>query len=165
MADILETIPESTSINTGVNAPKVVAEGLAQALTDTYTLLLKTHIYHWNVEGPMFYSIHTLTEEQYGELFQATDDLAERIRALGQLAPMSVRDVLDGAKVKDAPKSPSAHEMVADLASDHEQLAAQLHKLIKLAEDHNDDVTGDLAVARAASHEKAAWMLRAIAKS
>ncbi|ATG48584.1 DNA starvation/stationary phase protection protein [Celeribacter ethanolicus] len=165
MADILETTPAATSVKTGVKSPKPVATGLAQVLTDTYTLLLKTHIYHWNVEGPLFYSIHTLTEEQYGALFAATDELAERIRALGQLAPMSVSDVLGGAKLKDAPKSPSAHDMVADLASDHEHLAAQMHKLIKLAEEHDDDVTADLATARAAFHEKAAWMLRAIAKS
>ncbi|WP_417261708.1 Dps family protein [Celeribacter sp.] len=165
MKDGLDTTPAATEVNTGVKSPKAVADGLSQVLTDTYALLLKTHIYHWNVEGPLFYSVHNLTEEQYGALFEATDELAERIRALGQLAPMSIGDILAGTKVQDTPKSPSATEMVADLAQDHEQLASQMHKLIKLAEEHNDDVTADMATARAAFHEKAAWMLRAIAKS
>lgn len=164
MADTLETIPKASPVKTGVTSPKAVADGLAQVLTDTYTLLLKTHIYHWNVEGPLFYPIHTLTEAQYRALFEATDVLAERIRALGQLAPMSVQDVLGGGKLKDVPKSPSAQEMLGDLAADHEALAAQMRKLIRLATDHDDDVTADLATGRAAFHEKAAWMLRATAK-
>jgi len=165
MAQILETIPEASAVKTGVKSPKAVAERLAQALTDNYTLLLKTHICHWNVEGPLFYPIHTLTEEHYRALFEATDALAERIRALGQLAPMSVQEVLSGAKLKEVPKAPSAQDMVADLAADHEALAAQMHKLIKLAGEHADEVTADLATGRAAFHEKAAWMLRATAKS
>ena len=165
MTDALATIPKATPVNTGVEKPKPVADGLAQALSDTYTLLLKTHIYHWNVEGPLFYGIHTLTEEQYGDLFAAADVLAERIRALGQLAPMSVKAVLSGATIADAPQAPSAQDMVQGLAKDHETLAAQMHDLIKLAEKHSDDVTADLATERAGFHEKAAWMLRAIAQS
>lgn len=165
MTDALATVPKASPVKTGVEKPKAVADGLAQALSDTYTLLLKTHVYHWNVEGPLFFGIHTLTEEQYGDLFEATDTLAERIRALGQLAPMSVKDILGRANVADAPKSPTAHDMVEDLAKDHEKIAADLHDLITLAEDHEDAVTADLATARSAFHEKSAWMLRAIAKS
>ncbi|SFR08676.1 Dps family protein [Poseidonocella sedimentorum] len=164
MKDALDTVPRSTPVNSGVDKPAAVADGLAQALTDTYTLLLKTHVYHWNVEGPLFYSIHSLTEEQYGDLFEATDVLAERIRALGQLAPMSVKAVLSDAQVDDAPKNPTAKDMVEDLAKGHEKLAKQLRGLIRVSEEHDDDVTADLATARAAFHEKATWMLRAIAK-
>lgn len=165
MTDALATIPEPTKVNTGVANTETLADGLARALSDTYRLLLKTHVYHWNVEGPLFFGIHTLTEDQYGDLFAATDVLAERIRALGQLAPMSVASLLRGAEIGEIPDAPSAQQMVDDLVHDHEALAAQLHMLITLAGKHGDDVTADLATERAGFHEKSAWMLRAIAKS
>ncbi|KGB80740.1 MAG: DNA starvation/stationary phase protection protein [Pseudomonadota bacterium] len=165
MAEALKTIAEPTTVETGVEDPKAVADSLAGVLSDTYNLLLKTHAYHWNVEGPLFYGIHHLTEEQYTDLFEATDVLAERMRALGQLAPMSIKAIVEGSVINDAPKNPTAHDMVEDLAGDHEQVATRLHELIEVAEKHSDDVTADLATARSAFHEKAAWMLRAIAKS
>jgi len=116
------------------------------------------------VEGALFYPIHKLTAAQYEDLFAATDAIAERIRALGQLAPARLSDVIEASIVKDAEKLPSAQAMIEDLASDHERVARRLHEVIKLAEDSDDPVTADLITARSAFHEKAAWMLRASAK-
>jgi len=95
-------------------------------------------------------------------MFEAVDTLAERIRAIGHLAPMKLSAILSGKRVVDLDHTPSAGEMCADLARDHERLAHRLHALIELAEGHNDMVTGDMAIARSTFHEKAAWMLRAI---
>ena len=71
-------------INIGIDEDqrKAIAHGLSILLADTYTLYLKTHNYHWNVTGPKFFMIHKMTEEQYGELFKAIDDIAERVRQL-----------------------------------------------------------------------------------
>jgi starvation-inducible DNA-binding protein len=66
--------------------------------------------------------------------------------------------------VNDPEALPSAGDMCNDLADDHERLAHRLHALVELAGERNDPVTDDLATARSAFHEKAAWMLRAIAK-
>jgi starvation-inducible DNA-binding protein len=66
---------------------KEIAEGVANVLADAYRLLVNTQGLHWNVEGPMFYSLHKLTEDHYRELFDSTDVLAERIRALGLRLP------------------------------------------------------------------------------
>ncbi|QDL91730.1 DNA starvation/stationary phase protection protein [Paroceanicella profunda] len=163
MASPLKATPTATrSMDTGVTHRAKVAAGLEEVLADTYRLLFKTHTYHWNVTGPLFYSIHHLTEEQYQDLFEAADVLAERIRALGQVTPMRFADMASNSAVKDLDKRPSAGEMIDDLRKDHEQLAKRLHKLIRLAEDNDDDVTGDLAIARSSVHEKAAWMLRAM---
>ncbi|MEY8838741.1 Dps family protein [Cribrihabitans sp. XS_ASV171] len=139
-----------------------MAEGLADVLADTYRLVFKTHAYHWNVEGPAFYSIHKLTEEQYENMFDAADELAERIRALGKLAPMRMAEILDRSRIEDLEKIPSAGEMMEDLAKDHEQLSHRMHALIELSGERHDPVTEDLATERSAFHEQAAWMLRAI---
>jgi starvation-inducible DNA-binding protein len=165
MTDALKVVPSDDKISTGVRDTAALADGLADVLSDTYRLVFKTHAYHWNVEGPLFYSVHKLTEEQYENMFHAADELAERIRALGELAPMQMADIMARSKVEDRNGKLSAEEMVSDLANDHERVANRLHTLIELTEGRHDPVTEDLATARSAFHEQAAWMLRALAKS
>ncbi|QHQ35039.1 Dps family protein [Algicella marina] len=162
MSEALNVVPSVEEVETGVQNRKGIAEGLADVLADTYRLTFKTHAYHWNVSGPLFYSVHNLTEEQYENLFAASDELAERIRALGHLAPMKFLDLDQKSFVKDPAETPSAGEMVSDLAADHERIAHRLHALIELAAARKDEVTADLATQRSAFHEKAAWMLRAL---
>lgn len=164
MSDEMQVVPQTDTLKTGIKDAKGIAEGLAKAVADTYRLVFKTHAYHWNVEGPMFFSIHHLTEEQYTDMFEAADALAERMRALGQLAPMSLADVMKLSVIKDLDKTPSAQEMVEDLAKDHASVARRFHDLIELADENRDPVTADLATARSSFHEQAAWMLRATGK-
>ena len=164
MADALIVVPQTDTVETGVRDVEGIAEALNDVLADTYRLMFKTHAYHWNVEGPLFVSVHQLTEGQYENLFRAADDLAERVRALGKFAAHSLRDVLNRSIIEDHADLPSAGAMVEDLAKDHERLARRLHALIELTEGRHDPVTEDLATERSAFHEQAAWMLRAIAK-
>lgn len=163
MTDALKVIPSSEPVKSGVRDVETIADALCDVLADTYRLTFKTHAYHWNVTGPLFYSVHKLTEEQYENTFAAADELAERIRALGQLAPMRMDDIMKRSRVEDPKDAPATGEMVEDLARDHELLAHRLHAVVELAGDHNDPVTEDLATERAAFHEQAVWMLRAIA--
>lgn len=79
-------VPSETRVKTGVREVYAVAAGLADVLADTYRLIFKTRAYYWNVEGPLFPAVHTLTETQYEQMFDAADVLAERIRALARLA-------------------------------------------------------------------------------
>lgn len=164
MATALETVPSIAEVKTGVRDTETIAKGLADVLSDTYALILKTHIYHWNVEGPLFYSVHNMTEEQYEDMFAAADELAERIRALGHLTPMKLSAIVETSVIEDLDETPSAGRMIEDLAQDHERIAHRLHALIELAEERKDMVTGDLAIARSTFHEKTAWMLRALGK-
>lgn len=165
MSEVLSVVPSKDSVSTGVRDTSALAEGLADVLADTYRLVFKTHAYHWNFEGPAFYSVHKLTEEQYENMFAATDELAERIRALGHLAPASLADIVSRSKLQDSVGGLSAAEMIEDLATSHERVAHRLHALAEMSGDRKDIVTEDLATARSAFHEQAAWMLRAIGKS
>ena len=165
MTDALRVVPSSDTVSTGVRDAATIADGLADVLADTYSLVFKTHAYHWSVEGPLFYSVHKLTEEQYENMFDAADELAERIRALGQLAPSAMADIVGRSTIDDKTGNLSTADMVEDLAADHERIAHRLHALIDLVEGKKDPVTEDLATERSAFHEQAAWMLRAIAKS
>lgn len=165
MTDALKVVPSEETVSTGVRDTQAIADGLAGVLSDTYRLVFKTHAYHWNVEGPLFYSVHKLTEEQYENMFTAADALAERIRALGHLAPTQLSEITRRSKLSDREGPLNAHQMLDDLAADHQRVAHRFHALIKLIEGRSDPVTEDLATQRSAFHEQAAWMLGALKKN
>lgn len=164
MSEALKAVPAADKIDTGISGVTAIATGLTEALSDTYRLLFKSHALHWNVEGPMFHSIHVLTEAQYTDLFAAADELAERIRALGRIAPFQLSEIIKASCVQDPAKLGSAQTMVEDLAADHEAVSRRLRQVIGQAEKGDDVATADLLTGRCAFHEKAAWMLRATAK-
>lgn len=131
-------------------------------LADTFILYFKTHTCHWNVEGVNFGPLHDLFGAQYKELWDATDDIAERLRALGAYGPVSFEAMAKHAHLKDAgTKVLKAPEMIKDLLRAHESMIETLVSLIELADEHDDDVTEDMMTQRLAAHEKMAWMLRA----
>jgi len=162
-AKVLDTKSRDVQVNTGIDAKsrKAVAESLSAILADTYALLVKTHIYHWNVVGPLFHSIHVMTEEQYNDLFKATDDLAERIRALGYRAPVAGNKGAD-IVVELGADSKSAHDMVADLVEGHEAAIRKMRDAAEQAEEAEDFVSHDMLVGRMTYHEKVVWMLRSV---
>lgn len=162
-ADALKAVPtpDSMSLGIGKDNREQVSDSLSQVLADTYRLLIKTHIYHWNVVGPLFYSLHQMLEEQYNDLFEATDIIAERVRALGHLAPVGMKAPASGLGETDA-KDISAEKMVQDLIADHEEIVRKMRDAAEDAADRKDIVTEDMLVARLTVHEKNLWMLRAI---
>jgi len=141
---------------------QAIAEGISRVLADTYTLYLKTHNFHWNVEGPMFNTLHLMFETQYTELALAVDLIAERIRALGFPAPGSYREFAELSSIEDAVGRPSAMEMIAHLAKDQETVVRTARQVFALAAEAHDEPTADLLTQRMQVHEKTAWMLRAM---
>lgn len=146
----------------GVNEDAQVAEALSRVLADTFTLYLKTHNFHWNVIGPMFHTLHLMFEEQYNELWLAGDAIAERIRALGCIAPGSYREFSKLTYLQEAETVLSAKEMIAELLRDHETCARTARWALSVARTAVDAPTEDLLTQRVMAHEKAAWMLRSM---
>jgi starvation-inducible DNA-binding protein len=140
---------------------KPVTEGLKKSLADTYTLYLKTQNYHWNVEGVRFRSLHLMFEEQYTELAAAIDELAERIRALGEKAPGSYSEFTKYSSIKEGDSSFDENQMVKDLYTSHQQIVTTLKKALTASQKAEDEPTTDLLIGRIAIHEKTAWMLKA----
>ena len=146
----------------GGNSNKAMADALARVLANSYTLYLKTHNYHWNVTGPQFASLHTMFEAQYTELAAAVDTVAERIRALGHVAPGSYAAFGKLSEIKEAPDSPpEAMAMVRELAADNEALIRLAEKANEVADESGDVASGDMMIERMQVHAKSAWMLRA----
>ena len=152
------------AINIGIpdKQRKAIADGLSHLLADSYTLYVKTHNFHWNVTGPMFNTLHLMFEAQYGELAQAVDLIAERIRALGFFAPGSFAAFSKLKTIPEAEGTPKAEEMIKQLVSGHESISNSARELFKIAGKASDEPTADLLTQRMQMHEKTAWMLRSL---
>ncbi len=138
---------------------KTLANSLKVVLADTFVLYFKTHSFHWNVTGPHFKSLHELFEEQYTEIWQATDIIAERIRTIGEYAPNNFEEMTKVATLRSSGQTPDEQSMVQILAEDNRAIVKTLYDAMKTAENDNDEATVDLMVERIRTHEKAAWML------
>ena len=155
----MKAIPLSRGVN---EETQKVSQALSNVLADTFTLYLKTHNFHWNVVGPRFHTLHLMFEEQYNELWLAGDAIAERIRALGCVAPGSYREFSKLTYLQEAEAVPSATEMIAELLSDHETSARTARWALSVARTAVDAPTEDLLIQRVMAHEKSAWMLRSM---
>jgi starvation-inducible DNA-binding protein len=153
-------------MDTGIS-PKdraAIAKGLSRLLADTYVVYLKTHNFHWNVEGPMFQTLHQMFMEQYTETWNAIDLVAERIRSLGHYAPGTYKEYLELARVKETPGQPRAEQMVKLLIEGQEAIVRTAREVLPIAEKADDQPTLDLLTQRMQVHEKNAWMLRSLLK-
>ena len=139
-----------------------IAESLSKMLADSYILYLKTHNFHWNVTGPMFQTLHILFMQQYTELWNALDLIAERIRALGHPAPGSYKRYVELSTIKEEDGVPSAHDMIRQLVAGQEAVARTARAAFKVADAADDQPTADLLTQRMEVHEKNAWMLRVL---
>ncbi len=137
-----------------------ISAGMSRVLADTYAVYLKTQNYHWNVKGPMFHTLHAMFEEQYTELALAVDEIAERIRALGFLAPGSFSEFSKLSHIAEPVHHTSAEQMIANLIEDQKTVVEACKAVFPLVEAANDEPTADLLIRRMQIHEKTAWMLR-----
>lgn len=137
-----------------------IVESLSTVLADAYMLYLKTHNFHWNVTGPMFSTLHVMFEEQYTEQWNALDDIAERIRALGHFAPGTYKRYAELSSIQEEPEVLSAKEMIRQLVDGNETLIRTLRAGVKIADELDDYPTADMLTTRMEVHEKNAWMLR-----
>jgi starvation-inducible DNA-binding protein len=139
-----------------------VIELLNQDLSDSYLLVVKTKKFHWDVVGPQFRSLHEIWEEQYEQITENIDAIAERVRALGGYPIGTMEGFLKVGTIKEqAGNIPAATEMVALLVDNHEQIIRNLREHIdRCAEEFHDQGTADFLTGLMEGHEEAAWMLR-----
>ncbi len=141
---------------------KIVTDLLADVLANEVSLYVATRGAHWNVVGPNFGALHKFFEDQYEALDEILDDVAERMRALGAVAPASVGAYAKGKTINDdAGSAKSAVAMIESLLTAHESIIKQLRKAEDVADEAGDSGTEDFLTGLMETHEKMAWMLRA----
>jgi len=139
-----------------------IADGLNKVLADTYSLYLMTHNFHWNVTGRMFETLHLMFETQYNELAIAVDLVAERVRALGFLAPATFREFTRLSSIPEPAGVLKAEEMIRLLVDGQEAVVRAARALLPVVDRASDVASADLLTQRIQLHEKTGWMLRSL---
>lgn len=138
------------------NAEKV-SKSLSHLLADTFVLYVKTLNFHWNFQGPQFLTLHEYFEGQYETLAKLSDELAERIRQLGVLAPGSLEQFKQLTQIKESESNLSADKMIKILAEDHLTLTRACQEAMKVSDE--DEVTKDMLIQQSTFHDKSVWIL------
>lgn len=150
-------------IGISIENREAVARILSRLLADEHVLYVKTRNYHWNVMGMQFQQLHQVFSDQYTQLAEFTDDVAERIRSLGFFAPGSMENFQQLTRLAESDHvSGNAVQMIENLLQDHESVIQFLRRdLEKVQNDYHDVGTADFLTGLMEAHEKTAWMLRA----
>ena len=152
---------KTTNISTSMNPS--VAQAMYQCVAETTVTTMMAQNFHWNVTGMAFGPLHALFQEIYEDHFQAQDDLAERIRAIGHAVDGRLSAMINISKVVEEPNETykSDLEMITALAEAQKTVAATLCGASDIAAKNGDKLTEDLCIERGRTHEKFAWLLQA----
>lgn len=144
---------------------KAVALLLNKLLANEFVLYTKTRNYHWNIESPSFMEMHKFLENQYNELAEIVDAVAERVRKIGHFAEGRLKDFIKLTDLEEGAYTDEQAKQIANLLDDHETIVRTLREHIEEVEDKYKDVgTSDFMTGVLKQHESMAWMLRAYLK-
>lgn len=151
-------------LNVGLKPDQLngIADGLNKLLADEHVLYIKTRNYHWNVTGPRFHSLHEFFEQQYEELAEIIDEVAENVRQFGGVACGTMAEYTGLARLKEQPgRLPDEDGMIGNLVKDHEAVIRELRKDIdKADEEYDAQDAADFLTGVLEKHNKMTWMLR-----
>ena len=133
-------------------------------LATNFALYLKSHNFHWNIEGSNFPQYHSFLGDFYESVFDQTDDIAEHIRQLDAYAPTSIGRMLELADIEEASTIPSPIAMFTQLKSDNDRYIVHLRAGIVAADQAGEPAVSNFLQDLLAAHQKHAWMLRSIIK-
>lgn len=142
---------------------KEICRLLNNCLADTHILYIKLRKYHWNLKGDNFMELHKVFEDQYTQVQEAIDEIAERVGQLGGMAIGTTSEFAELSSLKESPgKNPANNlDMVKELLGDHETVIRNLRDGVDEAgEKFKDEGTADFLTGLMEKHEKMAWILR-----
>lgn len=134
-------------------------KALTPVLVCTYHTGFNTQIAHWNVQGPHFFMLHTLFEEQYKELNEAVDELAERIRQLGDKPDPRLSKWAEASQMDWDGHMQDEMDYIDGLIKNHQLVIDLIRNGLVSLEESADEGTKDLLIKNLQIHEKSVWFL------
>ena len=155
-----KTAALATPTDLGANATKELTGALNILLADVYALYLKTKNFHWHVSGPHFRDYHLLLDEQGEQIFETTDDLAERVRKIGGRTLHSIGQIAKLQTIKDNDEDyVDPEDMLLELVRDNKALVASMREAHEVADKHEDVATTSILENFIDAAEKRVWFL------
>ncbi|MHA1518315.1 MAG: Dps family protein [Alphaproteobacteria bacterium] len=149
-----------TPTDLGSNATRDLSGALNALLADVFALYMKTKNFHWHVSGPHFRDFHLMFDEQAGDLFAMTDEIAERVRKIGGTTLHSIGHVARLQRITDNDADyvePS--DMLGELREDNQALIASLRQVHDLCDEEKDVATASKLEEWIDQAEKRVWFL------
>lgn len=154
----------STAAVTTAKKNTRILDGLNLMVADTYALMALTHLAHWNVEGADFFPLHKAFQEQYENLFEAVDEIAEQVRALDAYAVGGLSTLASMAQLNEFKSPMPQKDYVAALIVAHEKVVDDATRTRDAAGESGDLQSQDLMIKRIQWHDKTLWMLKSYLK-
>ena len=143
---------------------EILLEQMKVILATNFSLYLKSHNYHWNIEGTNFPQYHKFLDDFYNAVWEQTDDIAEHIRMLDSYAPGSYTRFMELSDIQEATTVPDAFTMMTTLKEDNDRFIIHLRAGIVAADNANEPAVSNFLQDILGAHQKHAWMLRSIIK-
>ncbi|MEO0991192.1 MAG: DNA starvation/stationary phase protection protein [Pseudomonadota bacterium] len=150
-----------TAVALSTDARTAIVEALNQSVAETAVVTMLAQNFHWNVTGMAFQPLHDLFQNIYEDHFQAQDDLAERLKAIGGHAEGTLAGMVARSKVQEHDGNATDKVMIQTMLDAQQTLASTLAGAGEVAASHGDTLTEDICISRGQTHEKFAWFLRA----
>jgi starvation-inducible DNA-binding protein len=139
---------------------KAISDAVNGVLADTFALYLKTKNFHWHVSGPHFRDYHLLLDDQGEQIFETTDELAERVRKIGGRTLHSIGHIAKLQTIKDNDEDyVTPEDMLLELVRDNKALVASMREAHEVAEKHEDVATTSILENFIDAAEKRVWFL------
>jgi starvation-inducible DNA-binding protein len=139
-----------------------IVQSLQQQVANAFILYLNYKHYHWQTFGPLFRDMHRLFDEFAEEVYESIDEIAERVRMIGQNPVSRIEEFLQAASIKSAAQSGDMRGMVREANQNSLQIIHEIREAIKIADDNDDPGTADVLTKFVQVHEKQEWWLRDI---
>ncbi len=139
-----------------------IVTGLQKQVANAFILYLNYKHYHWQTFGPLFRDLHRLFDEFAEEVYLTIDEMAERVRMIGQNPVSRIEEFLQTASIKSAAQNTDMREMIREANGNSLQIIKEMREAIKPAADNDDPGTADVLTRFVQIHEKHEWWLRDI---
>jgi starvation-inducible DNA-binding protein len=162
-AESRKTNGKSTpSLNEHNRPNDAIVQSLQTQVANAFILYLNYKHYHWQTFGPLFRDLHRLFDEFAGEVYETIDEIAERIRMIGQNPVSRIEEFLETASISSAGQSADMREMIREANQNSLQIISEIRQAIKIADENDDPGTADVLTKFVQVHEKHEWWLRDI---
>jgi starvation-inducible DNA-binding protein len=142
------------------NAVGDISGALRILLADVFALYVKTKNFHWHMSGPHFRDYHLMLDEQSDQIFEMTDDIAERARKIGGITVRSIGHINKLKRVLDNDAEfVTPLDMLAELRDDNKQLTAHMRETHDLCDEHGDVATTSMLENWIDESERRTWFL------
>jgi len=150
----------TVSANLDAESVEKISDSLRHLLADVFALYVKTKNFHWHMSGPHFRDYHLLLDDQSEQIFEMTDDVAERARKLGGTTLRSISDIARHQRLKDNNENfVDPIDMLSELAADNKALILSMRETHEICDEHGDVATASLIENWIDETERRAWFL------